>query len=58
MINQTPWSSFITIRRKFIDSACESVTGRFDDTNTKNQGELATVEEKNRQLEKKIKALE
>ena len=58
MINQTPWSSFITIRRKFIDSAHQSVTDRFADTNTKNQGELATIEEKNRQLEKRNKALE
>ena len=57
VINQTPWSSFITIRRKLIDSAREPVTDHFADTKPENHDQLATIEENNRKLEKENEAL-
>ena len=58
VINQTPWSSYITIRRKFVHPR-----PTLDDLNLKDEkvmvnGELADLIEKNKQLVEKLANLE
>ena len=58
VINQTPWSSYITVRRKFVHPR-----PTLDDVNVKDEkvivnGEVAALSEKNKQLIEKLANLE
>ena len=62
VINQTPWSSYITIRRKFVDpqraSTNEPSKQVYIDSRHVRHNELVALQEKNKQLELKNEALE
>ena len=54
VIKQTPWSSYITLRKKFVNS-----DNFLNGANTHAMSpDLATLDEKNKQLENKVAKLE
>ena len=59
VISQTPWSSYITLRKKFIDSNHDaSAVEVFAESYSESQENPAEFAEVNRELKKKNEALE
>ena len=58
MINQTPWSSYITIRRKFINPGAYKSTGTDVNEQLEISEQLKALKERNNQLEKKLADVE
>ena len=58
VINQTPWSSYITLRKKFIDPNPASAVEDLVESYSESQENPAEFAEVNRELKKKNKAFE
>ena len=56
VINQTPWSSYITVRRKFINPGTHDV--KIMSTETVRADQLKAIQERNEQLEHKVSEVE
>ena len=56
VINQTPWSSYITVRRKFINPGAHDV--KIMSTETVRADQLKAIQERNEQLEHKVSEVE
>ena len=57
VINQTPWSSYITLRKKFIDPNHASAVEALVEPHSESQENPAEFAEVNRELDKKNEAL-